>query len=384
MIFPQVTDQEIAAIKRMDRTQFDELKRRILQASPNSIFGEAKTPKNGIEYIICPQCGNGSGKDATPVDVHFKGDKWLYCCQKGCGFEGDLLSIIAKEENLNLADRNDFCKALAIGSNLVGENLYLDCNIPAQNSHDDDKKEQLPLIHDDISSAQNSLHLLPDNQRRGLSIGTLQHFNCGFLQKWIHPQFRVPDYNDYVPPPSRRIIIPTANHYNAVALDADREATKKQYHKQHAGKMELFNPDALNSDFVILVEGEFDAASIWQALGGKVAVAAVLGVKNWQKTLIPLIKNLPPKKFLILFDHDDAGKVAAPILQSKLSMLGHRAAVRFLYDTLLERYVNPDNNKSHRSLNIFCICAVFLLYAEDSGLFTKSQFYDYLKPRSRP
>ena len=52
-----------------------------------------------------------------------------------------------------------------------------------------------------------------------------------------------------------------------------------------------------------------------------------------------------------------------------------------LYDSLLERYINPDNKESARSLNVFCVRIVFLLYAEDSGLFAKSQFHDYLKPR---
>ena len=52
-----------------------------------------------------------------------------------------------------------------------------------------------------------------------------------------------------------------------------------------------------------------------------------------------------------------------------------------LYDALLERYINPDDKESQRSLNIFCVRVVFLLYAEDSGLFAKSQFHDYLKPR---
>lgn len=52
-----------------------------------------------------------------------------------------------------------------------------------------------------------------------------------------------------------------------------------------------------------------------------------------------------------------------------------------LYDSLLERYVNPNDKHSQRCLNIFCVRIVFLLYAEDSKLFHKSQFHDYLKAR---
>ena len=49
-----------------------------------------------------------------------------------------------------------------------------------------------------------------------------------------------------------------------------------------------------------------------------------------------------------------------------------------LYDSLLERYINPDEKATQRSLNIFCVRVVFLLYAEDAGLFEKGQFHDYL------
>ena len=52
-----------------------------------------------------------------------------------------------------------------------------------------------------------------------------------------------------------------------------------------------------------------------------------------------------------------------------------------LYDALLKRYVNPTDKQSQKSLNVFCVRIVFILYAEDSGLFTKSQFHDYLNSR---
>ncbi|MBQ3645732.1 MAG: class I SAM-dependent DNA methyltransferase, partial [Synergistaceae bacterium] len=52
-----------------------------------------------------------------------------------------------------------------------------------------------------------------------------------------------------------------------------------------------------------------------------------------------------------------------------------------LYDSLLKRYINPDDKESQRSLNVFCVRVVFLLYAEDAGLFKKNQFHNYLKAR---
>ena len=50
-----------------------------------------------------------------------------------------------------------------------------------------------------------------------------------------------------------------------------------------------------------------------------------------------------------------------------------------LYNALLQRYSKKATAEVFQSLNIFCVRIVFLLYAEDSGIFNKSQFHDYLK-----
>ena len=75
-------------------------------------------------------------------------------------------------------------------------------------------------------------------------------------------------------------------------------------------------------------------------------------------------------------------KAASPknIREVKLSVQAGELVGK-LYDALLERYVNPDDKASQRSLNIFCVRMVFLLYAEDAGLFEKTQFHNYLKCR---
>lgn len=58
-----------------------------------------------------------------------------------------------------------------------------------------------------------------------------------------------------------------------------------------------------------------------------------------------------------------------------------------LLDSLHEVYSesqrsNDEYKNALNDVNVFCVRLVFLLYAEDSGLFNKSQFHDYLKPRS--
>lgn len=53
--------------------------------------------------------------------------------------------------------------------------------------------------------------------------------------------------------------------------------------------------------------------------------------------------------------------------------------VGILYDALLKQYVDPDSEKTLKSLNALCVRLVFCLYAEDAGIFgKKGMFHDYL------
>ena len=65
--------------------------------------------------------------------------------------------------------------------------------------------------------------------------------------------------------------------------------------------------------------------------------------------------------------------------------------VKSLYESLLASLPEAVSQSDHSSqlykdaidnINIFCVRLVFLLYAEDSGLFRKKQFHNYLQPRS--
>ena len=146
MNFQSPTADEINIVKKMSPEEIDDLKRRILQCDPTVIFQKAKdSHKPDKQYIFCPNCGNGFGKNHTPVDVTFKNDRWLYHCFANSDLEGDLLSIIATEHNLNLRDRNDFCTALAIGANLIGYNLF--CAQPISNPF-----PTLPRIFEGVES----------------------------------------------------------------------------------------------------------------------------------------------------------------------------------------------------------------------------------------
>ena len=344
---PYVTDSDIEAVKKLPRSATDDLKDRINSYDPHNIFEEAGDSRNPDKRkIICPFCGNGKGEDATPVEAEFKGDKWLYHCFRECGFQGDLLKIIADYEHLNLHDFNEMCKALAIGAQLIGYPIDSDFSTSTKKKKSASTKKQVPsspelsLIQMDIVDAQNHLDELPEADRRGLSLETYRYFACGFLPKWAHPKIRLEKGK---PSPTRRIIIPTADnsHYLAAIPLSDRSNIYKQYWKMHAGtKTQLFNLAALksNAELIIVVEGEFDAMSIWQASEGKTAVVATLSVGGYKELLLPLVdgKKITGKKFLILFDGDQAGKANAQNLRAELQKRNVPAVSKFLFDFLPE------------------------------------------------
>ena len=344
---PYATEADIEAIKRLSRSTTDDLKDKINTYDPHFLFEEAGDSRNPDKRkIICPICGNGKGDDATPVEVELKGDRWLYHCFRECGFQGDLLKIIADEERLNLHDFNDMCKALAIGAQLIGYPLDSTSAPPTKKKKSTPKKKretsasELPLIQIDIADSQNHLNELPDSDRRGLTLETFQHFACGYLDKWSHPKIRLEKGRAF---PTRRIIIPTADkaHYLAALPLSDRNQTDKQYWKMHAGaKTQLFNVSALLSDseLILVVEGEIDAMSIWQASGSNVAVVATLSVGGYKELLLPLLdeKKIADKKFLLLFDGDDAGKTNAQNLRGELIKRNISAISKFLFDSLTD------------------------------------------------
>lgn len=209
--------------------------------------------------------------------------------------------------------------------------------------------EYLRLIKADIANARAHRHELPDEAKRGLSDATIDFFDLGYLPDWVvtysRAQFNCGLYVKKdtgeikkLPPASRRIIIPTddGEHFNAVALPSDRKRIKKDFWKQHAGTKQLFGDkkSVADADIVIVVEGEFDCMSIWQATNRKVAVVAILGCGNWKKTLLPNLSTLlKSKQLILLFDADD-GRESSNKLRAELTRLAVPAVSRYLYDEI--------------------------------------------------
>ena len=343
ILAPIVSTMDISAVQRLTYSERENLKDAINATDPHFIFepaGDSRNPDR--RKIICPICGNGTGKDATPVVVDRENNVWKYHCFKCDDFNGDLMKLIASENNLDLNKAADLYRALAIGASIISYPL------PEETTFDEEqvfiKTDINADINADINEAKKNLSNLPESQRRGLTLETFQHFGCGYLTAWIHPKSRAEKKKVF---PSRRIIIPSGNHYNAVALPEDRKTIDKKYHKMHAGtKTEIFNSAALYSeaDLIVVVEGEIDAMSIWQATGGSQAVVATLSAGGYTNNLLPIIDNgkvkVNGKKFLILFDADETGRKHAENLCQELLKRKVPAVAKFFSDVL-----NDDDKK---------------------------------------
>lgn len=257
----------------------------------------------------CPICGNGTGKDGTGVKL-IKGQSFRYKCFK-CGTSGDVINFYAAEHNISNVEA--IPKVFEMyGLNFVVKKFHkasVQKNIPTQ---EDIIKSQLEkeLIANDIIFATEHLPETDYFAKRGISHNVTEKYNCGFIEKWIHPKKR----GDSQILPSPRVIIPTSTEsYVARAIDDNKIP------KMKAGSSEIFNIDVLRTSkqSVVIVEGEFDALSIIEAGNDAIALGSTTNVDkflNWLKE-----NNVHPHQPIVLnLDADDAGQKATDKLATEL------------------------------------------------------------------
>lgn len=91
--------------------------------------------------------------------------------------------------------------------------------------------------------------------------------------------------------------------------------------------------------------------------------------------LVIMLEELPEK--LSAFDILKAEKSEHIKIEEKISVKAG-ILVGKLYDALINGYANPKDEETLHSLNQLCVRLVFCLYAEDAGVFSDNQFYNYL------
>ena len=277
--------------------------------------------------FICPICGNGSGN--TGDGVTFIRNSYRVHCFK-CGFSGDIILLKSQENNcsykdaayalaitLNIAD--DLVKKYVNKKLLSEENFKLiansqeNVNLPQIFSKNKTKIEEIDYTKF-IMEAEKNLQFTDYHLKRGLSWETAHKFKLGFVKNWRHPKIENA-------PESPRLIIPTSkSSYLARDIRPNLNENAKKYSKQKVGLSKIFNKNALNSEIVFIVEGEFDAMSFSEIGYNAVALGSI---SNYKKLLDILLKEkFLPTIIILALDNDKGGRSATRILKPILENLG--------------------------------------------------------------
>ncbi len=258
---------------------------------------------NSGKGIICPFCGSGSGTHGTGISEF--GDHKLKCF--GCGFCGDIFDIVCKTNGWHI--KLDFNKAVEYVAARCG--ITPDTKVEQTVEQKPTTQNTPPDFSDFIARAQTRLEQTDYWKARGLSLDVCKKFNIGFEPKWQHPKFAGKQFAV-----SPRLIIPFGNGgylaRDTRNIDQIPEAARR-YVKQNAGKVSVFNAEAVGKfDIIIALEGAFDALSLIE-LGFDNAIACH-SISNVNKcsALIDQTKQ-KPKAFAVAFDNEDA----VPVKQAK-------------------------------------------------------------------
>ena len=94
-----------------------------------------------------------------------------------------------------------------------------------------------------------------------------------------------------------------------------------------------------------------------------------------------LLEDLPDKFESLRFMIDSKKTSITPEEQVSLKA---GELVGKLYDAILKQYKNPESAETLKSLNILCVRLVFLLYAEDAGIFPEKDMFGRYLAKFRP
>ena len=339
------------------------------ELAAHGVIKPARTMANGYPTFICPICGNGTGKSGDGLAVFETSKGFGYKCFK-CGKFFDNISLLAIYYGLD--SRLDFVKvcnrAAAEFLDESGNYIHVPATSTELTNNQQLKENQSPpadaelnkIIGTDILNSYQRLKELPANERRGLSLETLQHFYCGYAPNWISPVVRIKGGKV---PPTRRIIIPTSwGHYNAILLKGDRAEANKKYWKMQAGTADLFGKCTINKQTknIFVTEGEIDAMSLFQVstsndflLSSMLIFGAIEAVNEDTGEIIEPAdafvatggaantkwidllkreckeKNINPN-IIVVFDDDDTGRLNAPKRVAELKRRGFSACEYYL------------------------------------------------------
>ena len=209
---------------------------------------------------ICPQCGNGSGKDGTGIEPVPMSPRHYHCFK--CGFHGD-------EYDIEDAEKSQPAGTAWRERNGKSESMI----------------KYLNECHQRLPDSKGETYLLS----RGLTADTLTRFSLGYD----------PEHNSITIPYSKDM-----SYY------ASRTIGGKQFFKpkaEEAGAEPIFNASTLWAEPVVfVVESQLCAISIMQAGGAAIA----LGGTGIRKLVDTLNERTSFSRLILCFDNDEAGRRA--------------------------------------------------------------------------
>lgn len=299
-------------------------------------------PAKRRDTYICPLCGNGSGSDGDGIvkDPNSR-NEYAYSCFKSCG-HFDLLDVVMRQQGINSSSKTAFWQAV----NYCGVYSDTDKNAPRgaaaaptitpkqaaeppKNSKTASKGTADTANKEDYTLFYNKCHatLLSDRgerareylHMRGMTDADIDRFSIGYCQNYKHP-------NSENMIPSERIIVPRSKYSYLARLPGLCSGT--QIPKLTVRQSELFARSQTvkqSCPVQIIVEGEFDTISTYNALNGTYSVIGIGSDSNHVRVPERLrkMREKGGKNYavLLLLDNDEGGIKTTKLLQEELAPL---------------------------------------------------------------
>ncbi len=258
----------------------------------------------------CPWCG---GADR----FHVSADGWF--CREGnghCGRKGDIVRFVMERQGLTFAGAIDHLLQWQGGQPL-----------PATRPHKEGKSgwdwrgdEWQQMATTEVFRSHDRLqHVMEYLKGRGITPDTASAYELGYGQGWYGPD----DMRAAVTIPWFDANLMTCVRYRFVKPDPDglryRLGKFPKNGSGSAGEMTLFQPPMRRSDIVVIVEGEFNAMSIYQATAYD---AYATGSQSITAAQLDAIRQTADtyERVLVWQDEPEAAQKLAAMLPNALAM----------------------------------------------------------------
>ena len=326
-------------------------------------------PSQGPYFYVCPFCGSGTGKHHTGAFHIFPTNEptGYKCFASGCGASGDLFTLIAKVEHIDI--KKDFPKVLHRAAELYGTGIDSSIRKPlrGKQSLSSRKPQQLYLTPTPpcqewqramipvVERAEKTLFecqgkdALQFLEKRGIDNKTIKENHIGYIPPFLKSEWAVSGgyaytMNTPIPNDERKwIAIPfgitfpyfmdgqlckleTRRLPSQLTNDISKIAQVRR--EQTLIKDAIFGGDyAACRDKkvrdVIFVEGVMDAMTINQTVGrncNNEIFAVTFGSANGVGDPNAFYRHyVMPRRVIVGFDNDDAGRKGGPMLAAAIT-----------------------------------------------------------------